>query len=244
MHVIWLLFVISSTALGFDYFGDKIDYWGREPPPTQVQQPEPQPKPEMKEVSKKFNWGNYMNPKNEEFFTEGNYKPPEPFMELARNPTDENIRNWFAMIDAKNKLMDNLNVQMAAYLAKNSGELKPEEKQALEQSMQRVGSTHLDTKRFRFRLYFDSSCPHCQRMMVTAKDLQDQGFYVEVRQIDREKPTFPVPFPAAFASKEELVERKINSWPVLFVGDTAKQLVYRIDGYQPTPSILNVLTSK
>jgi hypothetical protein len=81
-------------------------------------------------------------------------------------------------------------------------------------------------------------------MMATVKDLQDQGFYVEVRQIDREKPSFPVPFPAAFASKEELVERKINSWPVLFVGDTAKQLVYRIDGYQPTPSILNVLTSK
>ena len=102
----------------------------------------------------------------------------------------------------------------------------------------------LHIKRLRFRLYFDSSCPHCERMMSTAQELKEQGFYIEVRQIDRHKPSFPVPFPTSFASKEELAKRKINSWPVFFIGDTAKQLVYRIDGYHPAAHILNVLNSK
>ena len=46
-----------------------------------------------------------------EFFKEGDYSPPEPFMELARNPTDENIRMWFQYLDKKNWVFKYLNLK-------------------------------------------------------------------------------------------------------------------------------------
>ena len=101
-----------------------------------------------------------------------------------------------------------------------------------------------DLKRFRFRLYFDSSCPHCERMMSTAQDLQKIGYFVEVRQIDDRKPNFPVPFPIIQASKSELLDKKIDSWPVLFVADTKNKLIYRINGFQTSQSLLNALSKK
>ena len=42
-----------------------------------------------------FPWHQYLDPKNKEFFKEGDYTPPEPFMEIVRNPTDANLKRWF-----------------------------------------------------------------------------------------------------------------------------------------------------
>lgn len=242
MRHLWLglVFVLSQPLLAFDYFGNSIDYW-KPDSPTQMSKPvKPSPPP----PKKPFEWDKYMDPAHDEFFKEGDYTPPKPFMELARNPTDENIRNWMAMVEMKNKLMQRMHTQIEDYLKREGAKLKSEEKAELVSQMNDLPKVAQDAARFRFRLYFDSSCPHCERMMTTAKDLQNLGYYIEARQIDREKPTFAIPIASTLASSQEVKAQKITAWPVLFVGDTKKQLVYRIQGFHDTPTILNVLNNK
>ena len=240
-YAIVLVLVAFATPLrAFDYFNGDIDYWN-ESRPTNKQDPPP---PKKKETDRKFDWSKYTDPKNDEFFQEGNYKPPKPFMELARNPNDENIKKWFAVVEAKNRLMSRLQRQLTLYLEKEGKTLKPEHRAVLEKKLDEIAPKQIDVKRFRFRLYFDSQCPHCKNMMQTAHELQAMGYYVEVRQIDRAKPAFAVPFPIVWATPEEVKAKKINSWPVLFVADTSKQLVYRLQGYQPTKTVLGKLSQK
>ena len=69
-------------------------------------------KKKKKEKKKSFKWSNYLDPKNDEFFKEGSYTPPKPFMELARNPSDKNIGNWIAYNKKKNALNQRLQLRM------------------------------------------------------------------------------------------------------------------------------------
>lgn len=243
-----LILIHSSYVHAFDYFGGQINYWKErdlvKPKPIQKETKiEKQREVQPKETSK-FDWNKYMDPKNKEFFKEGDYVPPEPLMELARNPSDENIKNWFAMIETKNKLMNELQKRMGEFSARASPPLAKEEKDVLYRQQAAIKTTNIDFKRFRFRLYFESSCPHCKNMLGTLKELEIMGYYAEVRQIDSKKPDFLVPFSISQASKAELKDKQITSWPVLFVADTSKQLIYRINGYFSTEEVLKTLASK
>ena len=103
----------------------------------------------------------------------------------------------------------------------------------------------LDYNRFRFRLYFESSCPHCKRMFQTMKDLQTRGYFVELRQIDKgPKGPMRLPFPVTYASRKEVKEKNINSWPTLFIGDLKKKIVYRLKGYHSSLDILSVIRNR
>ncbi len=243
----WLFFIfivlcpLDSRAM--DYFSKPIDYWKGDQA-TRTAKPSPAKETPRPKKAKKFDWQTYSSPKNDEFFKEGDYTPPKPFMELARNPTDENIKRWFEMIETKNMLMENLQNRMAEYLQKSETKLTREEKSLFESKQVSSKAGAQEFKRFRFRLYFDSKCPHCQQMIKTAKELQDLGYYVEVRQIDKRQPEFLVPFPIVAATENELKERAITSWPVLFVADVSKQLIYRINGYFPTAEVLATLSKK
>ena len=102
------------------YFNGTINYWKSQPkelekePKLEITNPKQEiPKTEdatIKENTKtqEFQWNKYLDPKNTEFFREGDYTPPEPFMELVRNPSDQNIRMWFAYMDRKNELAGRL----------------------------------------------------------------------------------------------------------------------------------------
>ncbi|MFK7824828.1 MAG: hypothetical protein AB8G05_11765 [Oligoflexales bacterium] len=240
--LIIMLFILTFTpsyALGFDYFNDAIDYWNLKPSPTPHQKPKP-----SNEKKEKFNWKKHEDPKNDEFFEEGNHKPPKPFMELARDPSEQNIKRWFAIIEKKNLLMSRLHDHMLSYLAKKSNEVNKEEKELIENKLANLKAPNVDIRRFRFRLYFDSSCPHCERMLSTVQELQKMGYFIEVRQIDDKKPSFAIPFLVRQASKDELLDKKIDSWPLLFVADTKNQLIYRINGYQTSQNIMNILSTK
>ncbi|MFK7823631.1 MAG: TlpA family protein disulfide reductase [Oligoflexales bacterium] len=245
LSVIILFFVLNSlvvnNSLAFDYFGSEIDYWNKKE--ARKKQPE---KKEMKKTHKKerFNWNQYLDPKNDEFFEEGDYKPPKPFMEVARNPSDENIKNWFALIEAKNKLMSRLQANLSRYLTDNQMKLKDTEKEAILREINDLPQTTSDPYRFRFRLYFDSNCHHCKNMMQTMQDLQKEGYFVEVRQVDQQKPSYTVPFPIFKATKEELKDKKISAWPVLFVADSKTKQIYRLDGYLSSQKVLQILSNK
>ena len=239
--------LFPSALYAFNYFTDHIDYWNK-PKPVEVEKNpqvvEKKPQPSTSAPPAKFDWSKYNDPKNEEFLKEGEHTPPAPFMELMRNPSEENMKNWFALIQAKNELMARLQSSMATYLKTNQPPLKEDEKAVLQQSTQSLTPSVVDVQRFRFRLYFESTCPHCKDMIETLKELQALGSYTEVRQIDQVKAQPSLPFPVVQASQKELTDKKIASWPVLFIGDSKKQLVYRINGYFPTQQILSILATK
>lgn len=239
----------SASETGFQYFQKEIDFWNekQESPATPAEPPkeskmEKAPVPKTETASKEpFQWGTYLDPKNKEFFKEGEYTPPEPFMELARNPSDENMRMWFAYNDKKNELATRLQQRMAEYLAKN-GQVATDSEKARIAALSPTPIKNVDVQRYRFRMYFNSTCPHCKHMFSTLSELQNRGFFVEARQIDRERGLVrELPFPAEFAEPTEVKEKNIQSVPLLLVGDLKKKVVYRLNGFQTTTDVLKAI---
>lgn len=239
----------SGHLYAFDFFETDIDYWNK--PKVKKEHSNTNTaiasKEEAKVAEKKsdsFDWKKQLDPKNDAFFKEGDHTPPAAFMELARNPTDQNITNWFKLIEKKNLLSQRLSQRIAEYVKKNK-KLKPEEKIALTETKQELPQSTDDYKRFRFRMYFESSCPHCKRMFQTMKELQEMGYFVELKQIDdNTEIRRSLPFAVTQASKEELKNKNINSWPVLFIGDLKKKVTYRLNGYRSTTDVISAIQSR
>jgi len=239
-----LLLLLSSFAQAekLEYFDSKIDFWGDKPSSKETPKKESSPTDRQ---DGKFPWKTFLDPKNKEFFKEGDYTPPEPFMEVARNPTDDNIKQWFELMRKKNELQSKLQERMAEYMAKN-GEVNvptiiptpaPAPSKAKEQNVT------LDTSRFRLRMYFESTCPHCRRMFQVLKKLQDGGFHVEALQVD----SGPVPdaekvVPISRADPSDLKKHGIKGVPFLLIADTKrKALLPAIEGYHGFEEILRLL---
>jgi thiol-disulfide isomerase/thioredoxin len=240
----WLGTAIFQKAQADEItYQEPIDYWkANKAPKVPVVKNAPELKvPEIGQKST-FEWQKFLNPQNKEFFKEGDYTPPEPFMEIVRNPTDENLKLWFSYINMKNKLFERLESRIQEYSGSPKESFNEDDKTKLIKKLKVASKVHPDVKRFRFRFYFDSSCPHCHRMMGTLSDLQAQGFLIEAKQVDK-KPISPtlMPFPSEYATSEELKEKNITSVPVLLIGDLEKKQVYRITGYQSTDTILSQL---
>lgn len=240
------VFLMSYSAFGqINYFSGDIDYWNEKPPtkePTKAATPHADvTKTENeKPVSDKFDWKPYLDAKTTEFFKEGDYTPPAPFMEIVRNPSDENIKNWFLYIDQRNQLARRLQDRMSAYLLQEGLTTPPEEKQTLKTRLASLPSESDEQKRFRFRFYFDSDCPHCRHMFSTITELERRGFLVEARQIDG-KPARDLPFASIPASPDEIKRQSIRSVPLLLIGDLQKQTVYTLTGYQSVENVLEAL---
>jgi len=243
------LTIEGVQAAGLDYFSDGIDYWKKETLSFERKDSSATQKSKglvTEDTSEKdqsqFDWKAQLDPKNDKFFREGDYTPPKAFMELARNPNAENIKNWFKLMETKNTLAARLEVRMQEYLHKNAEKI-PDEGRAYIAEKTPGPSLSADKERFRFRMYFDSKCPHCKRMMATMEELQSKGFYVEIRQTDaadlKEAPSLPV----IRATPGELNEKDVKSVPLLLVGDLQKKAVYRISGFQTVESIFQLIAS-
>ncbi len=251
--IVYSLPLLGTTSLAsgseFQYFQKEIDFWNEKPEavsspsePTKETKVDKPPVSKAEEAPKEpFQWGTFMDPKNKEFFKEGDYTPPEPFMELVRNPTDENMKMWFAYNEKKNELSTRLSQRMAEYLAKN-GQAVPEVEKARIAAVAPATPKNIDVQRYRLRMYFNSTCPHCQRMFTTLSELQAKGFFVEAKQLDREKgPVRSLPFPADFASPDEIKQKNIQGVPLLLIGDLKKKVVYRVNGFQTTTDVLKTI---
>lgn len=244
IHKLVFLLLLSSFvhAEKLEYFDSKIDFWGDKPGAKDT--PKVQTSPADKQDSK-FPWKTFLDPKNKEFFKEGDYTPPEPFMEVARNPTDDNIKQWFELMKKKNELQTKLQERMAEYLAKN-GEVKVPPNVATPVAISpkaKEQNVVLDPSRFRLRMYFESTCPHCRRMFQVLKELQDGGFHVEALQVD----SGPVPdaekvVPISRADRNDLKKHGIKGVPFLLIADTKrKALLPAIEGYHDFDEILRLL---
>jgi len=246
-----LLFAHQGLAGEFNYFDSEINYWEKD---SKKENDVPEGKTEKKQevVSKKektskseenkFDWKTYMNPENKEFFKEGDHTPPEPFMELARNPSDENISNWFSYIELKNRLASRLQERMTAYMSKNKIKIGDPGVQAVNESINDLPTTHPHAKQFRLRMYFDSKCPHCKRMFGTLKELQEMGFYVEALQVDNDPVSVGYELPITKASQDDMKKFANERVPLVLIADMAKKaLLPPVRGYRSTKEVLSVI---
>lgn len=245
--------ISNASASEFQYFGNEINYWNKESPKSPKATPAPQAQAQEKKSTEtvagdpqeKFSWNKVLDPKNKDFFKEGDYTPPEPFMEIVRNPSDANLKMWFAYIEKKNQLSDRLQARMKEYVEKNSVKLGEGGREYANTRTAQLARVPEDAKRFRFRMYFDSHCPHCKRMFATLAELQSRGFYVEAVQVDRDpKGLDGLPVPATRAAPSEIENKEIKSVPLLLVGDLKKKAVYRLTGYQSVASIFQTINQE
>jgi len=261
----------SSSALAespsggeVQYFKDpELDYW-------KTSEPAPKVKPAANNTEKKvttnppipnngkaFQWNKYLSPSNDEFFKEGDYTPPAPFMEIARNPSDANIENWFKYLETKNELLRNLQQRLGEYstihpqpgLANYAPSVpKIVDEEVMAKTQARVEAPvpiKADSKNFRMRLYFDSHCPHCQKMLGTVAELMRMGYWVELKQVDKDTSIrAKIPFAVSDAAPEELKRYQIESVPLLLVGNLKKQTFSKIQGYHEAREVLSVIAKK
>ncbi|MGK5083501.1 hypothetical protein WDW37_09365 [Bdellovibrionota bacterium FG-1] len=268
-----LLLTVNALAAGseFSYFGEPdLDYWKQAAPKggatSTLGAVRPLAAPTKGAAQPgvgTFPWQKYSDPKNDEFFREGDYTPPAPFMEIARNPTDSNIENWFHYLETKNQLLHRLQEKLTAYAANHGQSLPPnmpalpaamvsaaaEAPAAVARASARIGGAPAprpDAKRFRLRLYFDSHCPHCEHMLsTTIRELSALGYWIELRQVDRDEAArAKIPFPVSPAPPEELKRYGIESVPVLLIGDIQKKSFFKMQGYQTAAAVLGALSDK
>ncbi len=249
-NILPFLGIIPSLAFAgqISFFDSNINFWDKsENKPLLPSQESPAPA-ESKDA--KFPWKNYLDPKNKEFFKEGDYTPPEPFMEIARNPSDENIKNWFEFMKRKNELARRLDERVREYLIKNGQKevavTIPQSRQPkLETTSKQAANIPFDAERFKVRMYFESTCPHCRRMFRVLKRLQEEGVEVHALQVDRG----PVPedekiVPLGIATKAEIKKHGINGVPFIIVADTkTKSLLPPIQGYHDFEDVIQLLKS-
>ena len=230
-----------ALASELEYFSSRIDFWG-----TTSGTQKSQVEPENPLISQKSNfpWKTYLDPKNKEFFKEGDYTPPEPFMEVAKDPSDENLKNWFEFMRRKNELAARLETRMQEYLAKNQAQppLAPLTTAPVAKSPAKV-AVAIDPSRFRIRMYFDSHCPHCRRMFVVLKRLQDAGYKIEALQVDNDRvPAEESGVPIGKANLSELKNHGGSAVPYLVIADLKrKALLPGIQGYHDFEEVMALL---
>ena len=240
-----MLFSFAARGDDFKFFDSGIDYWHETKKEDKTVVKETEKKASTAATDNKFDWKKHLDPSGKEFFREGDYTPPEPFMELVRNPTDENIKNWFAMIEKKNELTSRMMSRIDEYVAKNATKMEPQSKAVLVSAKESLRKAPIEASRYRFRFYFDSQCPHCHRMFATISDLQSRGFYVEAFQVDKRDGPLPgLTVSVTKASKDDVEKQKITSVPLLLIGDLQKKLVYRLSGYQSTDSVFEAINAQ
>ena len=237
-----LLVALGQSVAGAEelsYFDSKIDFWGEKPNSTPLLTISKTKKTE-------FPWKTYLDPKNKEFFKEGDYTPPEPFMEIARNPSDDNIKQWFEFMRKKNELAEKLQKRMAEYIAKNStapSEIKVTLDSTGRKSPKSNSTRNLDVSRFRVRMYFDSKCPHCKRMFAVLKRMQDRGIQVEALQVDRgEVDASNKIISIGLADPSDVERHKIKGVPFVIVADLKrKALLPPIEGFHEYDEMIELL---
>ncbi|MGE0631482.1 MAG: hypothetical protein AB7O96_03680 [Pseudobdellovibrionaceae bacterium] len=239
--VMALLFAQTTLASELEYFNSGIDFWGTQSPP---QKPNVQPENRISDEKNTFPWKTYLDPKNKEFFKEGDYTPPEPFMEVAKNPSDENLKNWFEFMRRKNELAAHLETRMQEYLAKNQAQppLTPLAAAPVAKSVAKA-AVPIDPSRFRIRMYFDSHCLHCRRMFGVLKRLQDAGYKIEALQVDNDRvPVEESGVPIGKVNLSELKNHGGSAVPYLVIADLKrKALLPGIQGYHDFEEVMALL---
>ena len=163
-------------------------------------------------------------------------------MEVARNPSDENIKNWITYLDKKNYLAERLRARVADFTMKGAAP------QALvQETLAKIppAGTKFDPAQFRVRTYFDSHCPHCRRMLGTLRELQDLGVYVEALQIDRERvDSAQFAIATERANPADVKKQGIESVPFTLIANIKSKTVLKpITGFKSVDEMRSILSA-
>lgn len=230
-----LVFVKKAYASGFEYFDSKIDYWNEDS--------KSHPKKTQKEVSetkdqkKKFNWDKYLDPENDEFFREGDYTPPAPFMEVYRRPTKENVLLWDKYIKKRSLIHKRALKSMKKYLSPNIVNPK-----VIAQEQREVLTGENISQVFKGKwivFYFDKNCPHCQKMYQTINKLSMGGAVVQAVRLDPGRGIVEgLGVPWVPIKKDEKRRLKIDVTPTTLIVEEKTKKVIKLTGNRSLNEIL------
>lgn len=225
----------TANAGGFEYFDSNIDYWN-EKPKSKAQEKQIQ-SVETKSSKKKFNWDKYLDPENDEFFREGDYTPPAPFMEVYRRPTKKNVLLWDKYIKKKNLIHKRALKNMKKYLSPNV--VSP---QIIAQEKRQVTNEKSITQIFKGKwivFYFDKNCPHCEKMYPIINKLSMSGAVVQAVRLDTGNGIVSgLGVPWQRIKKGEQQRLKINVTPTTLIVEEETKKVKKLTGNRSLFEIL------
>lgn len=247
LFLIALAAAFSVTAEELKFFeSEPIEYW-KKLEIKRVEEVSPttsEIKPKLK--VKRDQWDRYLKPKSiedlKEVFREGEHTPPLPLLMGIQNPTYQNAQNWLKYIRLKNSLsrpfLEKIRqIKMAEKSPENIVAIN-----TIERSVSAAVPTSNDWDRFRFRMYFDSKCPHCKNMFNTLSELKKRGFYVEAVQVDSGEAPRIGGIPMFRATPAELKKHSKERIPFTVVADMKRnRLVGPIRGYHSINSVESFL---
>ena len=216
-----LLSFLTTRAIGseINYFDSGINYWEKK-----ADEKSNEDKPKPKKRLKGFNWDKYLDPENDEFFKEGNYIPPAPFMEVYRRPTKENVLMWDKYIKKRNLVHKRALRNMKKYLAPT-----PKKIREVEQSKPLELANVFSGKWVLF--YFDKRCSYCQAMYTTINKLARSGVAVQAIRLDGNSgPVEGLSIPWVPIKKGEKERLKITVTPTILVVSGDKKKVQKLTG--------------
>lgn len=105
--VIGLLLSVSAFSQQRRYNTEKSYYL---PPPSKQEiETSANSVPIPQDLKVPDEWLPFLNPAFEEFWSEGNHRPDAGFVLFARNPSKDNARLWLIRMEAKAKLLNEMN---------------------------------------------------------------------------------------------------------------------------------------
>ncbi|MGE3682700.1 MAG: TlpA family protein disulfide reductase [Bdellovibrionales bacterium] len=225
--IVFGLFFCSCFAYA-SVFSDGVRFFEDDKVEKQVTEERP------KEEKKPFDWNSFMNVENDEFFKEGDYTPPAPFLEALRRPTKENILLFEKWNETRNLLLQRYETARAQYVAK-SNVMLPEVKRS-------QGGNAKTLEKFRFVFYFDAECPSCHAMFETVNQMVQKGVYVEAVRLDKGKQEVRgLSIPWVSPSPKEVQKINLKAVPFLMAFDDETKKVYQVTGRKTIEEIADLL---
>ena len=236
MKTFILVIVLFGSPAYAQFFDRPIDYF--EEVDVQNKEAEQAVKELPKTAEpKSFEWNNYLDENKDEFFREGDYIPPAPFLEVVRRPTAKNILLFEKWKEKKNQLLKRYNAKRLAVLG-----LKGATVPSLEPMIEPSEGVYEKLKEYRMVFYFDSKCPSCKGMYQVVNRLADNGVYVEAVRLDTgENSIEGLNIPWSVASTKEMSVLKISAVPMLMIFEDKTKQAFRVVGKKSAEEILSII---
>lgn len=228
-YLIFLLSLGSQAFAGVFSEGVKFFDEGNSSPKVSPEKQTERPK------AQKFNWNDQLDVEKDQFFKEGDYTPPAPFVEALRRPTKENILNFEKWQAMRNMLLQRYETARAQYVRENG----------VSTSKSPVATSDVneaDIEKYRYVFYFESTCPSCHAMFQTINEMAQRGVYIEAVRLDKtENEVKGLDLPWSFAKPEELKKLNLKAVPVLVAIDDKTKKAYQMTGRKSIKQILQVI---
>lgn len=223
------MILFMSLLIRAEYFGEKIEYFK-----DQTQKPV-ESRLNSPKRENKFDWNKYLDEKNDEFFKEGDYTPPAPFLEAMRRPTKQNILLFEKWNEKKNFLLKRFNDKRDEVLGKP----------VLDEEKTNYKETLPVLKEFTFVFYFDSMCSSCRGMFEVINELSHLGIFIEAVRVDSlETEVQGLSIPWVRASKKEIEQIKLTAVPMLLAFEKSSKKAFKIVGKKSIFEISKILNFK